>query len=126
VVGGLVGLSEVTGIVNGCYSSGSVSGNREVGGLAGGGLGGWGPITNSFWDVETSGQAESAGGEGKTTAEMQMANTFLNAGWDFVDRRRLVDFRRTGLSEAVVAGQTGRSTRHTTVVRFLNRGRNGK
>jgi hypothetical protein len=85
VVGGLVGLSEVTGIVNGCYSSGSVSGNREVGGLAGGGLGGWGPITNSFWDVETSGQAESAGGEGKTTAEMQMANTFLNAGWDFVD-----------------------------------------
>jgi len=25
------------------------------------------------------------GGVGKTTAEMQTAGTFLNAGWDFVD-----------------------------------------
>jgi WD40 repeat protein len=83
VVGGLVGLSEVTGIVNGCYSSGSVSGNVQAGGLAGGGLGGWGPITNSFWDIKTSGQVQSAGGEGKTTAEMQMESTFTSAGWDF-------------------------------------------
>jgi len=27
----------------------------------------------------------SAGGTGKTTAEKQMASTFLQAGWDFVD-----------------------------------------
>ena len=32
-----------------------------------------------------SGQLTSAGGEGKTTAEMQTASTFLEAGWDLVD-----------------------------------------
>ncbi|MHC4243364.1 MAG: GLUG motif-containing protein, partial [Planctomycetota bacterium] len=37
-----------------------------------------------FWDIETSGQTNSAGGIGKTTAEMQTASTFLEAGWDFV------------------------------------------
>jgi hypothetical protein len=41
-------------------------------------------ITSSFWDIQTSGQTTSAGGSGKTTAEMQTANTFLEAGWDFV------------------------------------------
>jgi hypothetical protein len=34
--------------------------------------------------METSGQATSDGGVGKTTAEMQTATTFLEAGWDFV------------------------------------------
>ena len=44
-----------------------------------------GDVANSFWDIMTSGQTISAGGTGKTTAEMQMARTFLNTGWDFVD-----------------------------------------
>jgi len=38
-----------------------------------------GSITSSFWDIETSGQPDSAGGQGKTTAEMQTASTFV--GW---------------------------------------------
>jgi len=42
-------------------------------------------ITASFWDLETSGLVTSDGGIGKTTAEMQTAATFLEAGWDFVD-----------------------------------------
>jgi hypothetical protein len=37
-----------------------------------------------FWDVEASVQSTSDGGEGKTTAQMQTAGTFLDAGWDFV------------------------------------------
>ena len=41
-------------------------------------------VVASFWDTQTSGQATSAGGTGKTTAEMQTAKTFLDAGWDFV------------------------------------------
>jgi len=52
---------------------------------------GWncdGPVTGCFWDIQTSGQAARAGGiaegTGKTTAEMQTAKTFLDAGWDFV------------------------------------------
>ncbi|MFO7922353.1 MAG: InlB B-repeat-containing protein, partial [Bacteroidales bacterium] len=38
---------------------------------------------NSFWNTDTSGQGSSAGGEGKTTAEMQEFPVFSEAGWDF-------------------------------------------
>ncbi|HPS02227.1 MAG TPA: GLUG motif-containing protein [Candidatus Sumerlaeota bacterium] len=43
-------------------------------------------ITSCYWDVETSGQATSAGGAGavgKTTAEMKRQASF--AGWDFTN-----------------------------------------
>ena len=42
-------------------------------------------MTSCFWDIETSRQSTSAEGMGKTTAEMQTASTFLDAGWDFID-----------------------------------------
>ena len=78
-VGGLVGSNYGTLIH--CYSNGAVSGSWQVGGLVG--YNG-GDMTKCFWDVETSGQTTSDGGTGKTTAEMQTADTFLEAGWDFV------------------------------------------
>ncbi len=81
-VGGLTGYNYRSSIIN-SYSTGSVSGNENIGGLVGDNLNG--EITNSFWDIETSGQSTSDGGTGKTTAEMQTAGTFLDAGWDFVD-----------------------------------------
>jgi hypothetical protein len=80
-VGGLVGCngSDVTQ----CYSTGAVSGTSpDVGGLVGYSY--VNTVTACFWDIQTSGQAKSAGGTGKTTAEMQTAKTFLDAGWDFV------------------------------------------
>jgi hypothetical protein len=43
-------------------------------------------ITNSFWDINSSGVTTSAGGTGavgKTTSEMMDPSTFLAAGWDF-------------------------------------------
>ena len=40
-------------------------------------------IHNSYWDIETSGQTTSGGGEGKTTAEMKQQATFI--GWDFTN-----------------------------------------
>jgi hypothetical protein len=43
-----------------------------------------GVVGACFWDVETSRQPDSDGGVPKTTAEMQTASTFLDAGWDFV------------------------------------------
>jgi hypothetical protein len=110
-VGGLVGLN--SGIINNCSSSASASGTTGVGGLVGSNNHGQGPaeiarcysigtvdataragglaghnnseITDSFWDVQTSGQTSSDGGNGKTTAQMQMAHTFLEAGWDLTD-----------------------------------------
>jgi hypothetical protein len=83
VVGGLMG-ENWGGTVAQCYSTGAVSGIEPVGGLVGynGDAGVY--VYSSFWDVETSGQTNSAGGTGKTTAEMQTAKTFLDAGWDFV------------------------------------------
>jgi len=84
-VGGLVGLNE-EGEVTQCYSTGAVSGSgNNVGGLVGNRLyvAYVGEVTNCFWDTETSGCATSDGGTGKTTAEMQTAQTFLDTGWDF-------------------------------------------
>jgi len=80
-VGGLVG-SNRCGSVRQCYSTGSASGTEHVGGLVG--ARGLLDAATSFWDAETSGLSVSGGGEGKTTAEMQTASTFLEAGWDFV------------------------------------------
>ncbi len=105
-LGGLVGYS-YGGDLNNCYAKGSVTGNYAVGGLAGfvshvtvracfanvyidgeistGGLVGLSEestVTDSFWDTETSGLNSSAGGTGKTTAEMQNIATFSGAGWN--------------------------------------------
>lgn len=67
------------------YSAGVVSGTGiSVGGLVGEGWGG-SAVTACFWDTQISGHSASAGGAGKTTGEMQMAVTFLDAGWDFVE-----------------------------------------
>jgi hypothetical protein len=79
-VGGLVGDND--GYVTGCYSSGVVRGEGNVGGLVGHNLG---SVLDSVWDMESSGLSGSAGGMGKTTAEMQEIQTYLNAGWDFVN-----------------------------------------
>ena len=79
-VGGLVG--ENGGTVNNSYSTGYTSGTFTVGGLVG--LNNGGIVSNSFWDTETSGQATSDGGTGKTTAEMQDITTFSGAAWDIV------------------------------------------
>jgi hypothetical protein len=80
-VGGLVGGNE--GTVSTCYASGRVAGNEYLGGLVG--WEGRGKVIASFWDVETSECATSAGGFAQTTTELQTAGTFLDVGWDFVD-----------------------------------------
>jgi hypothetical protein len=89
LVGGLVGwnLFSQARVVN-SYAVGEISSgtnNSDVGGLVGGNRDG--DVKTSFWDRETSGMAVSAGGKGLTTAQMQQATPFLEAGWDFVDER---------------------------------------
>lgn len=42
-------------------------------------------LTDSVWDVNTSGMAASSGGLAKTTAQMQDVNTYKQMGWDFND-----------------------------------------
>ena len=79
LVGGLVGLN--IGSVSNSYSTGSVTGDPYIGGLVGCSEG---TVSNCFWDIETSGQASSDGGTGKTTAEMNSIATFSDAGWNIV------------------------------------------
>ncbi|MEE4196065.1 MAG: GLUG motif-containing protein, partial [Bacteroidales bacterium] len=81
-LGGLIGSTHISSVTN-CYSTGAVSGGTEyVGGLIGYSMA---TVSNSFWDTESSGQATSAAGTGKTTAEMQEASLFIQSGWDFMD-----------------------------------------
>ncbi len=94
LIGGLLGVkasfiiwpdfSGITGdTISDFYSTANITGNSGVGQVVIRGV--IREVVNSFWDVETSGRATSAGGTGKTTVEMQTASTFLAAGWDFVD-----------------------------------------
>ena len=76
IVGGLVGRN-FSGNISKSYSTASVSGTSSVGGLVGVSNG---FVTNSFWDTSVYGT--SAGGTGKTTAELKKFSTFDNAGWD--------------------------------------------
>jgi hypothetical protein len=82
--GGLVG--SFWGNITNCYSAGLVTVpdwyiNDE--GICVGGLVGYGSLTSSscYWDTQTSGMTYSAGGTGKTTAQMQTQSTFT--GWNF-------------------------------------------
>lgn len=81
-IGGLVG-SALHGFIGNCYSTGSVPVGTRTGGLMG-----WNylvNISNSYWDMESSGHPGSAGGEGRSTSEMvypHATNTYI--GWDWV------------------------------------------
>lgn len=79
-VGGLVGLQK-DGIISNCYTATVVIGEHHVDGLAAHKSGG--EISNCFWNTESSDSIASAAGIGLTTAEMQTALPFLEAGWDF-------------------------------------------
>jgi len=96
-VGGLAGCNELRGEINKSYSTGLVTVNEYTslfGGLIGNvratGEGNDGVVNDSFWDTETSGQDDSAGGTGKNTAEMKDIDTFndtategLEDPWNF-------------------------------------------
>ena len=93
-VGGLVGWNNAT--VSSSYATGSVTGNFRVGGLVGhnyeGPVSGGtnsatlvelteGTVTQSYWNTQLSGNADSSGGVGLTTAAMFDKASF--AGFDF-------------------------------------------
>lgn len=68
-----------------CYSAGKVeisNAGEHIGGLVGAlGSGNISLDESNYWDTESSGQAVSAMGTGKTTAQMQTQSTFTD--WDF-------------------------------------------
>ena len=76
LAGSLVGAND--GTVSQCYAVGEVSGAEYVGGLVGNGAAG---VSDSYWNMETSGLDTSAGGTGLTTTQMMQQASF--SGWDF-------------------------------------------
>ena len=87
-VGGLVGRNQPNRTITNSYAAGSVSGSRWVGGLVGWNVGGI--ITNSYWDINTSGIRTNDQGTAKTTVELQsptkatgIYRRWSRKNWDF-------------------------------------------
>ena len=114
--GGLVGLAYQSITITNSYATGSVSGDKATGGLVGavdnsnvsnsyatgsvkstgsytGGLVGvaWNSskISNSYWNIETSGQTKSGGGTGRTTSQMKQQASYNN--WDFTNTWEIIE-----------------------------------
>jgi filamentous hemagglutinin family protein len=95
-VGGLLGENYYGGVVHNAYSTGTVTGNSEVGALVGRNLN---TINNSFWDTDSSGITSPTGGVGSgnnsgvtpaTTPQLEsqtyiLANSPVQPTWDFTN-----------------------------------------
>lgn len=83
-IGGLVGQHTQGATIWNSYSLGQVSGDYATGGLIGSLAYNPGPVSFCYWNMETSGQNTSQGGDGRTTAQMTYPyadNTYEN--WNF-------------------------------------------
>jgi hypothetical protein len=94
-IGGLAGKNQLT--ITNCYATGMVSsgtGSSNLAGFCGYQNGYYAEISNCFWDTESTGMSIGYNLDstypgtitnvfGKTTAQMQDANTYIDAGWDF-------------------------------------------
>ncbi len=84
-VGGFIGRLSVNVVVKDCYSTGSVTGNTNVGGFVGYiHVPETVTVTNSYWDLDSSGLTVSAAGEGRKNVHMTYPyheDTYVD--WDF-------------------------------------------
>lgn len=90
-IGGLVGKNfdgVIDGVIENAYSSGRVQGASDVGGLVCTGVNS-GTVIDSYWNTETSGQSNSGGGNGLSSAQMRLAASF--SGWVFIDTWEVVE-----------------------------------
>ncbi|MBN8940965.1 MAG: filamentous hemagglutinin N-terminal domain-containing protein [Rhizobiales bacterium] len=107
--GGLVGWN-AGGAISQSYSTGAVSAANYLGGLVGTTNAG-GTTTNSYWNVQTSGLADSDGGAGLTTAQMQVAANFV--GFDpTVWAPANASYRPELFGVSGVVGVSGAATRY--------------
>jgi hypothetical protein len=100
-VGGLIGLNDYASVTH-SYSAGRVNGESDVGGLVGYNKG---TVSDSFWDVQTSGRSTSDGGTSKSTAQMKNITTFSGAEWDIITVTNPTTRNRSYMWN-IVTGQT--------------------
>ncbi len=85
-VGGLIGSTRDRVTVQNCFSTGNVQGEVNLGGLVGLSGSDDNIFTNSYWDVDNSGQEDSVAGEGRSTSEMTyIFDDDVYVNWDFDD-----------------------------------------
>jgi hypothetical protein len=85
---GLAGFNGYGASITRCYSTGSITGDGVIGFQDYGGLVGLSylaTVSDSFWDVESSGVSVSDGGTGKTTAQMMSIATYTDTGVEGLD-----------------------------------------
>lgn len=86
--GGLFGYA-IWGDATNCYSTAMVTGNAAVGGLVGSEYRDNTTYKSCFWNIDNNPDVNGHGTRsdpniiGKTTAQMQDASTYMEAGWDF-------------------------------------------
>ncbi len=91
-VGGLTGYNYM-GAIRKSYAAGTVGGNSNAGAFVGYDFDGEGVFADCMWDSTVNGalfgvgnfEVAPAGVSGMSTSEMQDSNTFLDAGWDYVN-----------------------------------------
>ncbi len=80
-IAGFCAFNDSIGTIENSYSTGLITTNGlgDVGGFCAENWGG--TVLDCFWDTQTSGEAASDGGTGKTTAQMKSIQTIQAAGW---------------------------------------------
>jgi filamentous hemagglutinin family protein len=99
-VGGLVGFNYDGGVSN-SYATGSVQGVSNAGGLMGNN---YGAVTNSFWDIQTTGQAASVGGTGLTSQQMMQLSSF--SSWNTATPNTIASTGSSGASWRIYEGHS--------------------
>ncbi|MBI9031913.1 hypothetical protein JEZ13_07935 [bacterium] len=94
--GGIVGYTNNGSITN-CYSIGIVTGSTETGGIVGINANVT-SISGCFWDTQSSNILLSDGGIGKTSDEMKVYQTYIEAGWDFEEEEENGDSDYWGIN----------------------------
>ena len=99
------------------YAAGAVRGGIGAGGL----VEGFAPltlpesvVTASFWDTQTTGQASSLYGTGKTTAQMKTLATFADATWPIASGWSADTAKTWGICGAVNGGYPYLLRQYTT------------
>ncbi len=101
-IGGFVGNNTSGASITNVYSTGLVTGILNTGGLVG--VNWISTVTDSHWDIETSGQGTSVDGEGNPTIEMMQEGTFTN--WDFTNVWGIVEANTYPFLRALETGFT--------------------
>ena len=86
-VGGFIGSNN--GEIINCYSIGFIDGGYGYSGFSGSNSG---TIIDSYWDLATSGQTGSMGGEGKIAVDLVREISGFYANWDFTNVWAMTDY----------------------------------